>query len=90
MLRPALRSQVNAALDELATCSEANSRLMAAARAASSRLTGAERKRAVELFHSVAVSGDEGREQGRGRVMRGAFRWLAALPGGQQGHTRCR
>jgi len=46
--------QVNSAIDELASCAEANHRLMAAARASNSKLSGAERKRAIELYHSVA------------------------------------
>jgi len=48
--------QINAALDELASCAEANHRLMAAARASNSKLSGPDRKRATELYHSIAVS----------------------------------
>ena len=47
--------QVNATLDEVAGCAEANYRLMAAVRTAGSKLSGPERKRAAELLHGIAV-----------------------------------
>ena len=49
--------QVNAALEEMAGHAEANSRLLAAARSqqTAKHLAPAERKRATELLHSVAV-----------------------------------
>ncbi|KAF5834848.1 hypothetical protein DUNSADRAFT_8349 [Dunaliella salina] len=46
--------KVNSALDELASCAEANHRLMAAAKASNSKLSGADRKRAINLYHNIA------------------------------------
>ena len=52
--------QANAALDELVQHAEANSRLVQAARTGGAKLAPADRKRATELLHSVAVSRWEG------------------------------
>ena len=42
-------------MDELAVHAEANTRLLAALRSTSQKLSGVERKRAAELVHAMAV-----------------------------------
>ena len=48
--------QVNTAVEELAVHAEANHKLLAALRSTTQKLSGAERKRAAELVHAMAVS----------------------------------
>ncbi len=55
--RSLLPSQVNAAVAEVASIAELNSKLIAAMRPMSKeKLSGAERKKAAELVHAMAVS----------------------------------
>lgn len=71
---PLLPVQVNAALDELAGHGLATARLMAAVRAGGAKLAPAERKRATELMHSVAVR--TGKRKRQGSVLDG---WYAMV-----------
>lgn len=72
--------QANAALDELIQHAEDNARLIQAARAGGSKLAPAERKRATDLLHSIAVSLDLPRRMGRS-YRGGELRVSAARPG---------
>lgn len=48
--------QVNSAIEEAAGRADANMKLMQAAKSGGAKLTPAERKRATDLLHNIAVS----------------------------------